>query len=86
MRRDDVVNLHGTDFLPAFIDEFLDPAGEIQVAVSVSFAIVARAEEAVRRECGGVGFWIREIAGRDARTADADFAFGSRGGLFASHA
>ena len=76
MARDQMVDFHGTDLLAAFVDEFLDAAREIQVAVLVQLPEVAGAEEmAVGCEAGGVGGGVGEIAGRDAGGADADFAF-----------
>src|SRR5205823_9859652 len=57
----DLVDLTGGDLLAAPVDQLLDPADQLQVAVGVQAPAVAGAEPAVN-EGGGVGLRVALVA------------------------
>ena len=67
------VDLQRADLLAAAVDQFLQPAGQAQVAVVVDRALVAGAEPAVG-EGLGVGLGIVFVARGDVAAADDDLA------------
>lgn len=70
-----IVQLNGTNLLPALIDEFLDTTGDEDVSLRVFPALIARAEEAVRRERRRVRGRVVQVALGHVLAADADLRF-----------
>src|SRR5262245_35895218 len=76
------IDFQGRDFLPAAVDQFLQPASERQIAVGVENALITSAKIAAA-EGAGVGLGIVAIAVHHVFALDRDFALLSAGQLIA---
>ncbi len=74
----DLVHLARGHFFAATVDAFLEPAGEVEVAVLVDRALVTGAEPA-GTERVGVGGFVVPVPGGDVRAANDDLAGGAAG-------
>src|SRR5207247_11284164 len=73
-----LVNFARRNFFPAAIDEFLQPAGDEEVAFSVKMTLVPRPKPAAAKR-RRVGLWVIRVTASYVRPADGDFARATAG-------